>query len=137
MTDQQPQNPAPRSGADSSSRAPHPFQGKLLPGVAGIAVWMMVLAVIGVVGVLHHAFPTQGALYAVLPISTMLAVAGLGLLQMRRWGWAIALASVLLMACFYSYTALRSRQLNGLLMAAIDLVFFLYLMRPNVRERLR
>lgn len=129
MTDLQPRNLAPT--------ASHPFKGKLLPGVAGIAMWMLVLAIIGVVGVLRHAFPSEGALYAVLPISTLLAVAGLGLLQMRRWGWAIALASVLLMACFYSYTALRTRQLNGLFMAAIDMIFFLYLMRPNVRERLR
>ncbi|MHB1022447.1 MAG: hypothetical protein ACYC46_03970 [Acidobacteriaceae bacterium] len=129
MTDQQPQNPVPR--------APRPDRGKLLPGVAGIAMWMLALALIGVVGVLHHAFPSQGALFAVLPISTLLALAGLGLLQMRRWGWAIALASVLLMACYYSYTALRTHQLNGLFMAVIDLLFFLYLMRPNVRERLR
>jgi uncharacterized membrane protein (DUF2068 family) len=103
-----------------------------LPGMAAISLWMMALAVLGVVGVLHHQYPT-----GVLVLCTALAAAGLGLIRLRRWGWALCLAAVFLSMCFGCYSLFRFRQLQWVVMAAMNLVFFLYLVRPEVTARLR
>jgi uncharacterized membrane protein (DUF2068 family) len=103
-----------------------------LPGMAAISLWMLALAVMGVVGVLHHQYPA-----AVLVLSTALAAAGLGLIRLRRWGWALCLAAVFLSMCFGCYSLFRFRQLQWVVMAVINFVFFLYLVRPEVTGRLR
>jgi uncharacterized membrane protein (DUF2068 family) len=103
-----------------------------LPGMAAISLWMLALAVLGVVGVLQHQYPT-----GVLVLSTALAAAGLGLIRLRRWGWALCLAAVFLSMCFGCYSLFRFHQLQWVVMAAVNLVFFLYLVRPEVTGRLR
>jgi uncharacterized membrane protein (DUF2068 family) len=103
-----------------------------LPGMAAISLWMLALAVLGAVGVMHHQYPP-----GVLVLSTALAAAGLGLIRLRRWGWALSLAAVFLSMCFGSYSLFRFRQLQWVVMAVINFVFFLYLVRPEVTGRLR
>jgi len=65
-------------------------------------------------------------------------VAGVfGLLRLRRWGWAIVLAGTLLLSFGYGYMA-RTMGHPGLwVMSLLNLCFFLYLSRPEVRERMR
>ena len=46
------------------------------PGVVAIGFWMLLEAMIGVVGVFSHHFATHGARLAVLAVATLLAVAG-------------------------------------------------------------
>jgi uncharacterized membrane protein (DUF2068 family) len=103
-----------------------------LPGMAAIALWMLALALLGAVGVLTHHYPPL-----VLVFSAVLAVAGLGLIRLRRWGWALSLAAVFLSMCFGCYSLFRFHQAQWIVMAVINLVFFLYLVRPEVIGRLR
>jgi uncharacterized membrane protein (DUF2068 family) len=108
-----------------------------LPGMAAISLWMLALALMGVAGVLTGHYPSGGTRVAILILCTIFAVAGLGLIRMRRWGWALTLGAVFLSMCFGCYSLLRFRQGQWVVMAAINLVFFLYLVRPEVIGRLR
>jgi uncharacterized membrane protein (DUF2068 family) len=103
-----------------------------LPGLAGIALWMMALSAIGAFGVILHHFPPL-----VLVLSALFAVGSLGLLKLRRWGWALALASAFLSMTYGVYTIFRFHQLQTAVLAVVNLVFFLYLVRPEVLSRLR
>jgi uncharacterized membrane protein (DUF2068 family) len=115
-----------------------PTQARLpLPGMAAIALWMLVLSVMGVAGVLTRHYPSGGARVAILILSTFFAVAGLGLIRMRRWGWALTLGAVFLSMCFGCYSLFRFHQAQWAVMAVVNLVFFLYLVRGEVIERLR
>jgi len=52
----------------------------MLPGVAGICMFMLVVSVVGVVGVFTGQFSGTGARYGVLPVCTMIVVGVFGLL---------------------------------------------------------
>jgi hypothetical protein len=113
-------------------------QAKLpLPGMAAISLWMLALSVMGVVGVLSGHYPSGGGRVAILALCTVFAVAALGLIRMRRWGWALTLGAVFLSMCFGCYNLFRFHQPQWVVMAVINLVFFLYLVRGEVIERLR
>jgi uncharacterized membrane protein (DUF2068 family) len=105
--------------------------------MAAIALWMLALSVMGVIGVLSGHYPSRRAKIAILTLCTVFAVAGLGLIRMRRWGWALTLGAVFLSMCFGCYSLFRFHQGQWVVMAAINLVFFLYLVRSEVIGRLR
>lgn len=107
------------------------------PGVAAIAFWMLLEAIIGVVGVFTRHFASHGARLAVLAMATLLALAGLGLLRMRRWGWALALAAAFLTSSYGIYVILRFHEQNTWVMTLANFVFFFYLIRPEILRRLR
>ena len=113
-----------------------PARTGLLPGIAGIAMFMLVLTLINVFGALQGAFGTGSARYAILALCTLLAVGIFGLLRLRRWGWALVLAGCLMLsigdALFYARTHSGFFMVRGL----FGLLFFLYLVRPEVRERM-
>ena len=108
-----------------------------LPGMAAISLWMLGLALMGVAGVLTGHYPPGGARVGILILCSVFAVAGLGLIRLRRWGWALTLGAAFLSMCFGCYSLFRFHQVQWVVMAAINLVFFLYLVRPEVVERLR
>lgn len=108
-----------------------------LPGVAAIALWMLLEALIGVMGVLTHHFQTRAARISVLAVATLLTLAGLGLLRLRRWGWALALAAAFLTSSYGIYIILRYHQQNYWVMTLVNFVFFFYLVRPEILRRLR
>jgi hypothetical protein len=114
---------------DTSAKLP-------LPGMAAISLWMLGLALVGVSGVLTGHFP-GGARIGILILCSVFAVAGLGLLRLRRWGWALCLGAAFLSMCFGCYSLFRFHQAQWVVMAVINLVFFLYLVRPEVVGRLR
>ena len=107
------------------------------PGVAAIGFWMLLESMIGVMGVFTHHFSTHGARLAVLAVATLLAVAGLGLLRMRRWGWALALAAAFLTSGYGIYVIMRFHQQNYWVMTLANFIFFFYLIRPEILRRLR
>ena len=109
-----------------------PAGPRLLPGVAAIAIWMFVLCVYGLVGVTRHRLPL-----AALVLCVAFAAAGQGLMRLRRWGWALTLGAVFCSAVYGMWVAVTFHQLMEVVMAGLNLVFFLYLVRPEVRERLR
>jgi hypothetical protein len=104
----------------------------LLPGVVAIAVWMLVLCVFGLVSV---TLGKLGAMYLV-PCAAV-AVAAVGLMARRRWGWAMTLAAVFLSGLYGMWGMVRSYQTTELVGVVLNLVFFLYLVRPEVRASLK
>ena len=114
---------------DTSAKLP-------LPGMAAISLWMLGLALMGVFGVLTGHYP-GAARVGILILCSVFAIAGLGLLRLRRWGWALSLGAAFLSMCFGCYSLFRFHQVQWVVMAVINLVFFLYLVRPEVVGRLR
>jgi uncharacterized membrane protein (DUF2068 family) len=108
-----------------------------LPGMAAISLWMLTLSSLGVIGVLTHRYPASASRIVILILSTFFAFAGLGLMRKYRWGWALALGAAVLCMSFGFYSLFHSHQAQWVVMALVNLIFFLYLIRPEVRQRLR
>jgi hypothetical protein len=104
-----------------------------LPGLAAISLYLLALAGVIVFGVVN------GAHYPPLYLffSAAFFTASGGLLMLFRWAWALALAAVLLLAVYNLWIFSSVHQGAGLVQGLLNLVFFLYLVRPEVRERLR
>jgi hypothetical protein len=127
----QPESPQPEPRAKRWAR------NLPLPGVAAIACLLLFESGIAFFAMLH--FLAERSMIA-LPIflATLLMFAGgAGLLRRYRFGWAIALANSLLTSCYCLVHAIAGRTPQPLIPAALYLVFFFYLIRPTVRERLR
>jgi hypothetical protein len=103
-----------------------------LPGMAGIALYMLALSAVIAFGVLGHQYPPL-----VLIVSGLTACASFGLLRQQRWGWALALAATFLLMLYQFYIAFRLHQAPAGFMGALNLILFLYLIRPEVMERLK
>ena len=103
-----------------------------LPGIAAISLWMFFLCLMGVLGTSMHKLPHIALLFCVA-----FAVAGYGLMLQRRWGWALSLAAVFLSSLYALYMVVERHQLPMLLSAVVNLILFLYLIRPEVRLRMR
>jgi uncharacterized membrane protein (DUF2068 family) len=103
-----------------------------LPGMAVIAFWMILLSCLGIYGVISHQLPPVALILCVF-----FAAASTGLLRQRRWGWALSLAAAFLSVCYGAYMLLRFHQPQLIVMIVVNLIFFLYLVRPQVIERLR
>lgn len=121
----------------NSEKQPRRDPAARFPGVVAIAVWMLLESLIGVFGVLTSHFNTEASRLSVLAVTTLLALAGLGLLRMKRWGWALALAAAFLTSTYGVYVILRYRQNNYWVMTLANFVFFFYLVRPEILRRLR
>jgi len=103
-----------------------------LPGIAAIALYMLVLSVVVAFVDLEHHFP---ALFLIL--SFLFATASIGLLRLYRWGWALTLAAAFLLVCYGCWLFFRFHQGQAIALAILNMVFFLYLVRPDVLHRLR
>lgn len=90
------------------------------------------LCLLGLVGVSQHKLPKSAVLLCVA-----FAIGGHGLLRQRRWGWALTLATVFLSALYGMWTVVHFHQLPMLLMVVVNMILFLYLIRPEVRLRMR
>jgi len=110
--------------------------GKMLPGVAGISMFMIFMTILNAFAALRGAFGTSAAKYSVLAICTLLGVGVFGLLRLRKWGWAIVTAGCLLLSSGDFYFFEKTKAGFFLIRALLVLVFFLYLVRGSVRERL-
>jgi hypothetical protein len=109
----------------------------MLPGVAAICLFMLVVSLVGVVGVLNGQFPGPAARYGVLPVCTLIVGGVFGLLRLKRWGWALVSGGTLMLTFGYIFMSRIAHNAGLLVMAGLTLCFFLYLVRPEVRERLR
>ncbi|MDQ2924016.1 MAG: hypothetical protein M3R43_00410 [Acidobacteriota bacterium] len=109
----------------------------MLPGIAGICMFLLLVTMLNAFGAVHGAFGAAAARYSVLAICTLLLAGIFGLLRLRRWGWALVIGGCLVMSlgdiAFFMHTHLGFFIVRGLL----EMVFFLYLSRTEVRERLR
>lgn len=126
-------NPPQQLGAISTPRNPEPPERpKLLPGIAAIGLWMFCLCLLGLLGVSRHKLP-----HSALVLCVAFALGGHGLLRLRRWGWAITLATAFLSAIYGLWGMIHFHQMDWIVMIIINAILFLYLVRPEVMERLR
>jgi hypothetical protein len=102
------------------------------PALAAIALYLLMLAGTIILGV------ASGGHYppVFLVFSALFIAACGGLLMLFRWAWALALAAVLLLAAYNLWIFSSRHQLSTLVQGLLNLVFFLYLVRPELRERL-
>ena len=104
----------------------------LLPGMAVIALWMLAQCGLGLIGVFTRRLPWPAAI-----ICVMFALAANGLIKLKRWGWALTLAAAFLSMSYGTFMLIRFHETPLIVMVVVNLVFFLYLIRPEVLERVK
>jgi hypothetical protein len=126
-------SPQEQQSAAPAPEPPSPRQVVPLPGLAAIALYLLLLAGTIIVGVVAgRRYPP-----AFLVFSALFITASGGLLRLFRWAWALALAATAMLSGYNLWLFTRSHQPAGLVQGALNLIFFLYLMRVEVRTRLR
>jgi hypothetical protein len=101
--------------------------------LAAISLYLLILAgviIIGVVGGGHY--PLLFLFFA----AGFITASG-GLLLLFRWAWALALAAVFLLVAYNVWVFSSQHQGAAIVQGLLNLVFFLYLIRTEVREKLR
>ena len=112
------------------------IKGHMLPGIAGICMFMMFMTMVNVYASLTGVYGGGVAKYGVLVLCTLLAAGIFGLLRLFKWGWALVTAGCLLFATGYFYYFSKTHIGFFLVQGLFGLVFFLYLVRPAVRDRM-
>ena len=109
-----------------------PRKKGLLPGLVAIAVYLLLVALQNIVSVVE-----SHSHYVDLIFSVALIAAALGLMRLLRWAWALTLAAVVFRAgiLFWQYAVEHNALILPL--GLLNLVFFFYLVRAEVRARLR
>ena len=103
------------------------------PGLAAICLYLMLLAGVIILGVASGGhYPPVFLIFAAIFIT-----ASAGLLLSFRWAWALALSAVFLLAAYNAWIFSAQRQVSALIQGALNLVMFLYMIRPEVRANLR
>jgi hypothetical protein len=103
-----------------------------LPGLLAISLYLLVLAGVIILGVVGKHYPL---LFLILAAAFLTASAGLILLL--RWAWALALAAAFLLVCYNMWIFGAQHVAPALVQGLLNLVFFLYLVRTEVRSKLR
>ena len=128
-----PQDPFdPGEGPASPAREETAKSILQLPGLAAISLYMSILACVVGVGVVGHHYPP---LFLILALAFF--TASFGLMRLLRWAWALTLAAVGLIAAYCLWLFSAQHQGSALVQGLLNLVFFLYLVRVEVREKLR
>jgi glycerol-3-phosphate acyltransferase PlsY len=102
------------------------------PGLALISLYLLALAMVVILGVVGHHYPRLFLVFAAGCVT-----ASTGLLKLFRWAWALALSAVLLLMIYNLWIFTSLHQGAALVQSLFNLIFFLYLVRPEIRERLR
>jgi hypothetical protein len=110
--------------------------GQMLPGIAGICMFMIFLTMINVYAGLRGAFGVGMTKYGILTLCTLLAVGIFGLLRLKKWGWSLVIAGCLLLAAGDFFFFSKTHQTFFLVRGLFVMVFFLYLARGETRARL-
>ena len=111
-------------------------KGKMLPGIAAICLFMILMTMVNVYATVHGAFGFGRAKYGILALCTLLAAGIFGLLRLQKWGWALVTAGCLLFAAGDFFYFSKSHTAFFLVRGLFILLFFLYLARQETRERL-
>jgi hypothetical protein len=123
----------PQENENPDEPVPQPVKTSVLqlPGLIAISLYMLALAGVIAVGVAGGHYPALFLILAVLFIS-----ASAGLMKLFRWAWSLTLAAVLLLAIYNFYIFSAAREFPSLVQGLLNFVFFLYLVRTEVREKL-
>jgi hypothetical protein len=108
-----------------------------IPGVIGVSLYLVLLAVVIVIGVIGGVPGANRYPPFYLFFSVLLLTASGGLVLLFRWAWALALAAVFLLASYDLWIFTMQHEFTVLLQGILNMIFFLYLVRPEVREKLR
>jgi hypothetical protein len=121
---------------EESIQPPQLKRGQMLPGLAGICMFLIFTTMLNVYASLLGTFGGGVAKYGILSLCTLLAIGIFGLLRLKKWGWALVTAGCLLLSTgdFIFFT--RTHQVFFMVRGIFSLLFFLYLVRPETRERL-
>ncbi|MBB5063339.1 hypothetical protein [Granulicella mallensis] len=109
----------------------------MLPGMALIGMYLLLMAMLNAFAAMSGKFGLSTAKYSILGVCTLLVIGVFGLLRLQRWGWALVTAGCLAMAAGYFYGFHRTHIAPYVIQGLFAMLFFLYLSRPEVRERLR
>jgi hypothetical protein len=103
-----------------------------LPGMVAIGLYMLVLGAVVTFGVVGGHIPRL-----LLILVPFFVTASFGLLRMFRWAWALTLSAVFLLMTYNLWIFFEQKQAPGAIQGVLNMVFFLYLVRLDVRSRLR
>lgn len=109
----------------------------MLPGMAVIGMYLLVFSMLNAFAAMRNIFGTGPVKYSIFGVCSLMVLGIFGMLRLRRWGWSIVAAGCVLMAAGYFYGFHVARRPPYIIQGLFALVFFLYLSRPEVRERLR
>jgi hypothetical protein len=130
MTNEPAQQPQPHP--DQNPIPGKPTRRLPLPGVAAIAFYLLLVSGTIVIGVVGSHYP---ALYLVFSVAFLTASAGL--ITGFRWAWALSLGAVFSLTAYNAWIFSQQRSAPPAVQGLLNLVFFLYLIRPEVRAGLR
>lgn len=114
---------------------PTPHRG-ILPGMAAIALFLLFTAMFTGFQVMRSG-NAAAARYSILAICTLVVVGVFGFIKLRRWGWSLVSAGCLLGATANFFAFHRTHVGGYVIQGLFLMMFFLYLSRPEVRERVR
>ncbi|MFC5863575.1 hypothetical protein ACFPT7_14810 [Acidicapsa dinghuensis] len=103
-----------------------------LPGMVAIALYMLVLAATVAFGVVGKHLP-----WMMIVLMPVFVVAAFGLLRLFRWAWALTISACFLLMTYNVWLFLEQKQAAGAIQGFLNLLFFFYLVREDVRSRLR
>ena len=103
--------------------------------MAMVAVYMLIVAMVGGFGALNGRY--AGGRYVVLTVCTLVVIGIFGFLRLKRWGWALLTGGCLSLCLWIMYMSHAMHNPGLLILAGLNLCLFLYLIRTEVRERLR
>ncbi len=109
----------------------------MLPGMAVIGMYLLVFSLLNAFAAMRNLFGMGAVKYSIFGVCTLMVLGIFGMLRLKRWGWAVVAAGCVLMAAGYFYGFHASHHLPYIIQGLFALVFFLYLSRTEVRERLR
>ena len=105
-----------------------------LPGMAAVCLYLLLLAGVIILGVAQAESIIQTSTWF---FAAAFITASAGLMMSFRWGLALAWGSFSLLAAYNLWVFSRHRDPAPLIQGLLTLVMFLYLIRAEVRERLR
>ena len=112
-------------------------RGGMLPGIAGICLYLLLMTMLNAFSAARGVFGNGTARYSILAACSLVLVGVFGLLRLLRWGWALVIAACGVLSGLYFYGAEKTHSGPYVIQGLFSLVFFLYLSRAEVRERLR
>jgi hypothetical protein len=103
--------------------------------MAAIAMFLLLVTMLNSFAALHGVFGTGPARYGILAVCTLLLVGIFGILKLRRWGWALVTGGCVVMACGDLFLFSRNHVPFFVVRGLLELTFFLYMVRTEVRDR--
>jgi len=109
----------------------------MLPGIAGICLYLLLVTMLNAFFAARGGFTSAAAKYSMLGVCTLLLVGIFGLLRLFRWGWVLVISGCLVMSIGDCVAFMNTHVGFFLIRALLEMVFFLYLSRTEVRDRLK